>query len=110
MLNQIHSMKKQSLTWLLQNKHRENARQIGGEIKKIFTEHPKQTGETYFEHFCFTVKMSLHLITVSLLLFTHGLFPFLFTRTASRQIESVYLIMKSRIPKIRRDIIDEYDI
>jgi hypothetical protein len=84
---------------------------ISQKFVTIFTRHPAQTNETYLEHLLFTVRMSLRFILVSLFLFTHGLFPFLFTRTASKQIETIYLIMRSRIPKTRRDIIEtEYDI
>jgi hypothetical protein len=39
-------------------------------------------------------------------LMIHGLFPFLLERAASKQIERVYRIMKTRIPKAQRDVID----
>ena len=74
---------------------------------------PAQTDETYLQHLWFTTFTSLRFIVISILLFLHGLFPFTFTRTASRQIERIYVIMRARIPKSRRTEIDsayDYDI
>lgn len=73
---------------------------------EAFTEHPRLTGESYLQHLWFTVTMAARFIYVTLVLTIHGLFPFLLTRAASRQIEVVYGLMKARIPKARRDEID----
>jgi len=111
MASRAHIYFQQFTVWLLQEKHKQKAWQIRDEVEKAFTDHPTETGETYFEHLWFTIKISFRFILVSLVLLTHGLFPFLFMRTASVQIERIYVIMKSRIPKLRRDFIDEhYDI
>lgn len=50
---------------------------------KLFTEHPEEQGETYSEHCCFAVRCGLKLILAGLAAVTHGVFPFLFTTTAS---------------------------
>lgn len=76
------------------------------ECQLAFTEHPRLTGETYWQHLWFTLTMSARFIYVTVVLSIHGLFPFLLTRAASHQIEVVYAIMKTRIPKARRDEID----
>lgn len=93
-------------SWLLQDKHKRKMRELKQEAERAFTEHPEQTGETYWQHLLFTVKMATRFGYVSMVIMIHGLFPFLFVTTASRQIELIYRIMKSRIPKQRREMID----
>lgn len=88
--------------WLLQPSHREKAR----ELNRAFTEHPEATGETYWQHLWFTVRMCGRFVYAMTVLMIHGLFPFLLTKAGSKQIERIYGIMKSRIPKARRDEID----
>ena len=90
-----------AIAWLGQEKHRVMARRAQAEFKKAFTQHPEDTGETYLEHLWFTFKISLRFAYVTLVILIHGLFPFWFVRTSSQQIEKVYGIMKSRIPKSR---------
>ncbi len=89
-------------------------RKVGEVYRKlvgVFTLHPAQTHETYLQHLWFTMRMSLRFAALGVILLTHGIFPFVFTRTASLEIEKVYLIMRSRIPKTRRDAIEsEYEI
>lgn len=92
--------------WAFQEKHARKAEAIRADVQRAFTEHPSQTGETYFQHLWFTLGMALRLVSCAAVLLTHGLLPFLFTRTASAHIEAIYAIMKGRIPKARRDEID----
>lgn len=84
---------------------------IGCWVKTLFTQHPKDTNETYLQHLWFTVTISSQLLLAAITLLLHGIFPFIFTRTTSSQIEKLYLIMKSRIPQSRRETLDtEYEI
>jgi hypothetical protein len=99
-----------SYEWVTREENKRKAGAFYLRAKRVFTEHPADTSETYLEHLWFTIRMSLRFNLVSILLLTHGVFPFLFTRTASAQIERIYLIMKARIPKSRRAIIDEWCI
>jgi hypothetical protein len=71
--------------------------ELGVEVNRAFTTHPKSIGETYLQHLWFTTRMSLRLIATGLALLLHGLFPFLFTGTASREFDAIYNIMKNRI-------------
>lgn len=73
---------------------------------RAFTQHPEQTGESYWQHLWFTLTMCSRFIYTTIVLITHGLFPFLLTTAASKEIEKVYRIMKTRIPKAQRDAID----
>lgn len=79
---------------------------MGKELFRAFTDHPHATGETYFEHLCFTMSMASRFALVSAIIVVHGIFPFLMPTTASRHIEKLYWIMKTRIPKARRDVLD----
>jgi hypothetical protein len=86
--------------------HRAKARALRAEVSKAFTAHPESTGETYWQHLCFTSSMSARFLVTTVVIMIHGIFPFLLTRTASKQTEAIYRIMKERIPKARRDAID----
>jgi hypothetical protein len=86
--------------------YKEKAREIAADVERAFTEHPHETGETYLQHLWFTVKMSARFIYTTTVLLIHGAFPFLLKKAASTQIEQVYRIMRSRVPKARRDAID----
>ena len=107
--NDLMSMDKLK-SWLLQNRHKERAKKLRNDVERVFTEHLESAGETYFEHLWFTAKMSGRFAFVSSAIMIHGLFPFLCTRTASNHVENLYRIMKTRIPKKRREEIDrEFD-
>lgn len=93
-------------SWLFQDKHRRLAQHLKDEAGHAFTDHPHQTGETYLQHLWFTIRMSGRFAYVSFVVVIHGIFPFLFVKTASQEIERVYGIMKSRIPQQRRDELD----
>lgn len=105
----IRTMCRRFLAWLTRAEHRDRAKQLRAEINRAFTEHPHDTGETYWQHLWFTSTMAARIFYAQLVLMIHGLFPFLLTRTASSQIEIIYRIMKTRIPKSRRDMLDADD-
>lgn len=92
--------------WRLSDAQKQQIRMLKEEANRAFTEHPQTTGETYWQHLWFTFTMSLRFIYTTVVLMIHGLFPFLLDRAASRQIERVYRVMKTRIPKSQRDAID----
>jgi hypothetical protein len=71
--------------------------ELGDEVNRAFTTHPKSIGETYLQHLWFTTKMAVRLVASGIALLLHGLFPFLFTRTASNEFDAIYAIMKKRI-------------
>ncbi len=92
--------------WLLRDEYRARARELGQELNKAFTQHPQDTGETYWQHLWFTTTMSARFLYTTIVIMIHGIFPFLLTRAASDEIERTYRIMKTRIPKSRREEID----
>lgn len=81
---------------------RERIKSIARQYMAESQEHLNEAGETYCHHLWFTIKMSVRLVATGTVLAVHGLIPCLFTRTASQQVEAIFLIMKSRIPKDRQ--------
>lgn len=104
--HRIVDLANQGKAWVMREEHRAQVRELRAQAHRAFTEHPEETGETYLQHLWFTIGMSLRFFITTLVILIHGVFPFLLTRTASLRIEEVYRIMKSRIPKSRREVID----
>lgn len=87
MANESYLHKLSNEAWVIQLKQ---------DCKWAFTEHPRQTGETYIQHLCFTVGMSARFLLCWAALIVHGVFPFLLTHTVSRQMEKIHEVLKSR--------------
>jgi hypothetical protein len=64
-------------------------------IFKLFTSHPESVGESYWQHFGFATSTGAAMMLGGLACITHGLFPFLFTRTGSKTIARLYERMSS---------------
>lgn len=92
---------------LITPEQKQKAEALKSDVEKLFTEHPAATGETYLEHLWFTIRMGARIISCGSILVVHGIFPFLFTKTVSLQIEQIYAILKNRIPKQRLQEIDD---
>lgn len=105
-INSIERWCEQGFRWLTQDRHKQKAIDLRDQMERAFTDHPKETGETYLKHLWFTVKMTSRMVFTALLLFIHGMFPFLLTRAASTQFEKMYQILRSRIPEARRNQIN----
>ena len=106
LIQQLKDAGEKGRAWVTSEENQQKAKHLKEQIEKAFTEHPHQTGETYLQHLKFTAGMTGRLVYTSIVLLTHGIFPFLFMKTASLQIEKLYGIMKSRIPKKRLEEID----
>ena len=52
-------------------------------IKKIFTEHPNDAGESYVTHLFWAIIYSLHFFYAGIACFVHAFLPFLFKDTGS---------------------------
>ena len=59
-------------------------------IGRLFNEHPASVDETYFEHFLTATSFSLRMFFASLACLVHAMLPFLFVRTGSVAIETLY--------------------
>ena len=60
---------------------------------KLFTEHPASVGETYGEHLVMASGFGVRMILGGIACLIHGLLPFLFVKTGSRQIGALHDIM-----------------
>lgn len=100
---------RRTMAWVTNDTNRARARELRQELNRAFTEHPEEAGETYLEHLRFTAGMSARFLYTTIVILIHGIFPFLMTKAASNQIEAIYRIMKTRIPKNRRDVLDADD-
>jgi hypothetical protein len=104
------TLSRHGAAWFLQEKRWRRTRRLCDKVLASFTVHPAETDETYLQHLWFTTRMTSHFMLLALLLFTHGIFPFLFTRTVSTQIDGIYRIMRARVPKSLRPKAGEYII
>jgi hypothetical protein len=53
-------------------------------VRNPFTAHPREVGETYFEHGLFACRYGAKMTLGGIAAFLHGLMPFLFQTTGSR--------------------------
>lgn len=71
-------------------------------IRKAFTEHPASVGESYGQHLVHASGFGWRMILGGCACILHGLLPFLFVRTGSRQIETLHgrmIVSRSKLPR-----------
>ena len=68
-------------------------------MKKLFTKHPGEVEETYFEHMCCAMKFHFTLLRLSFAALVHAIFPFWFENTASNGIKELNDCMEKRTNK-----------
>jgi len=88
----------------MQNEHStDNAAAAKAALRRLFEqaflEHPKAAGETYWQHFAFTISMATRLGLCSMALIIHGIFPFLFVHTTSNKMKKANAILRARADK-----------
>lgn len=57
---------------------------------KLFTDHPRQVGESYAEHFAVASSFGVPMILAGFACLLHGIFPFLFEKTGSNLVKKLY--------------------
>ena len=62
-------------------------------ITDKFQQHPRDVGETYWEHFCHALGFASRLFVAAGACFVHAIVPFLFTSTGSTIVSNLYLKM-----------------
>ena len=70
-------------------------------IRKAFTEHPASVGETYFQHLMHASGFGARMVLGGFACMLHGLLPFLFVKTGSKQIETLHgkmVVNRSKLP------------
>jgi len=71
-------------------------------LHKAFSEHPASVGETYFEHLGQATSFGIRMILGGFACMLHGLFPFLFVKTGSKQIQTLHgrmITNRSKLPQ-----------
>ena len=62
-------------------------------LTKLFTEHPASVDESYGEHLAMATGFGVRMVLGGIACLIHGLLPFLFVKTGSRQIGALHDIM-----------------
>ncbi len=75
-------------------------------MDNIFTKHPHQVGETYFEHLKFAGAFGLNMLIGGLACLTHAVFPFVFEKTGSNKLLSMTRNFVERMPKVEDRVLD----
>ena len=70
-------------------------------MKNIFTKHPKEVNETYFEHMCCAMKFHCTLLRLSFAALVHAVFPFWNEYTGSDEIEKLNKELEGRRKHIK---------
>jgi len=65
-------------------------------MANIFNKHPKEVGETYFQHLWVALKYSFKLLLLFIISFIHSIFPFIFKTTVSAKIIEMAEELKNR--------------
>ena len=77
---------------------------------KLFTEHPQTVGETYSEHFVMASSFGFPMILAGLACILHGIFPFLFEKTGSNLVKTLYDRMVTNRVKSKTSQATEHDL
>ena len=63
---------------------------------RLFMDHPRSVGESYFEHLLFAGGFAVRLLGAGLAALVHALIPCLFEKTASNMIAKMYAKTSNR--------------
>jgi len=66
-------------------------------LKKLFTDHPNQMGESYIEHLICASMYGVRMIFAGFAAIIHSIFPFLFQTTASDLAKEITGDVRTRI-------------
>lgn len=75
-------------------------------MSNIFTKHPEEVGETYWEHFGYAIRFSFHLLAGGVCCFFHAIFPFIFKDSATNFLIKIIKRMKKtqRWPTFKQSV------
>lgn len=65
-------------------------------LAKLFTDHPASVGESYGEHLAMASGFGIRMILGGFACLVHGLLPFLFVKTGSKQITTLHSTMVTK--------------
>jgi len=64
-------------------------------LKALFTTHPAQSGEGYFQHLFTTIDSSVRMIAGGLAGILHALFPWLLSMTANETVQQLHVELRA---------------
>ena len=75
-------------------------------LKKLFTDHPNQMGESYIEHFICASMYGVRMVFAGLAASIHSIFPFIFQTTASDLAKEITGDVRTRIsePEVAKQV------
>lgn len=85
-------------------------------FQKLFLEHPRQVGETYFGHMRAAASFGAHMMLGGIACMIHGLLPTFFMKTGSSTVRRLYGRMQPRADRISQasmpapQFLPEYEI
>ena len=77
-------------------------------IKELFTEHPKENGETYLQHMCAAWKIVFFLKKLEVKCAVHSVLPFLYTTAISDKIECLEAMTSREVAEDEEDLYEAY--
>ena len=66
-------------------------------LKKLFTDHPNEMGESYIDHFFCASIYGVRMVLAGFAAIIHSLFPFIFQTTASDLAKEITGDVRTRI-------------
>lgn len=72
----------------------------------LFKEHPRQVGETYFQHCRFALIFGFNMATGGIACIIHAFFPFLFKTTGSHFLLKMMHFYIQRSPVVEQRVLD----
>jgi hypothetical protein len=78
-------------------------------MKRLFTEHPNDVGENYFEHMGQAFSFALVMLRTGAALIVHAIIPGFFVKTGSKAILSLHARMLANRPRAAGRLSDELD-
>ena len=75
-------------------------------LSGLFTKHPSEVGETYWEHFKVAAGLSLRLIGSAIAQFLHAVFPF-FKPPFGLDVYTMSGYLQNKKPEMRKNCKDE---
>lgn len=79
-------------------------------LKRLFTEHPADAGETYFEHFCTATYFAVRMFFGAIACLIHAIFPFICVRTGSGTVSHLHDVMVTNRKAAREKIFGTSDV
>ena len=76
-------------------------------LKKL-TQHPKEQGETYFQHMLAAWKVVYMLKIIELKCLVHSILPFLFVDAVSSKIDCLHKLTKRNAPNTDEELYEVY--